>query len=274
MVFSFSDIVIDFFCLFSCIQNKIPYIFFMNYKTFVFIKIFLLFIALVLASFLAFGDQGNHISPDQKIVFVLDINKTMNTQDVFFGTQKISRLQAAKLLIQKTLLSDAQFSYWLILFNASTDYIIPPTFDTWTFLLYLSGVTTNLLPEWIKDMNQLTWLLRDTYTSYIILSDFDVSQHTNKIILPQWVALLWLWTLAGDNVRYSNGIVYYDSGISVFSSRNDTFAQSLGLSYTDTSHIDGISLRALLSHGINLPLSQRIVLYVILWILVILVVLL
>ncbi|MEI8009560.1 MAG: hypothetical protein WCI00_09740 [bacterium] len=60
----------------------------------------------------------------------MDINKTMNTQDVLSGTQKISRLQAAKLLIQKTLLSDTSFSYGLILFNASADYIIPPTFDT------------------------------------------------------------------------------------------------------------------------------------------------
>ena len=102
----------------------------MNYRFFTLIKLILLIVALGLASFLAFGDQGNNITPDQKIVFVLDINKTMNTQDVFSGTQKISRLQAAKLLIQKTLLSDAQFSYGLILFNASTDYIIPPTFDT------------------------------------------------------------------------------------------------------------------------------------------------
>ncbi len=262
------------YIIFSCIQNKIPYIFFMNYRFFVFIKLILLFIALGLASFLAFWDQGSHITPDQKIVFVLDINKTMNTQDVLSGTQKISRLQAAKLLIQKTLLSDTSFSYGLILFNASADYIIPPTFDTWTFLLYLSGVTTNLLPQWAKDMSQLTWFLRDKYTSYIILSDFDASQHTSRVVLSQWVALLWLWTLAGDSVRYSNGIVYYDSGTSVFSSRNDVFAQSLGLHYTATSHIDGVSLHTLLFHGINLPLSQRILLYVVLWILVILVVLL
>ena len=246
----------------------------MSYRFFTLIKLILLIVALGLASFLVFGDHGTHIAPDQKIVFVLDVNKTMNTQDVFSGVLKISRLQAAKLLIQKTLLSDTQFSYGLILFNASTDYIIPPTFDTWTFLLYLSGVTTNLLPEWIKDLNQLTWLLRDTYTSYIILSDFDVSQHASKIIFPQWVALLWLWTLVGDSVRYSNGIVYYNSGTSVFSYRNDVFAQSLGLHYIAVSHIAGVSLRALLSHGISLPLSQRILLYVILGILVLLVVLL
>ena len=102
----------------------------MSYRFFTLIKLILLIVALGLASFLVFGDHGTHIAPDQKIVFVLDVNKTMNTQDVFSGVLKISRLQAAKLLIQKTLLSDTQFSYGLILFNASTDYIIPPTFDT------------------------------------------------------------------------------------------------------------------------------------------------
>lgn len=102
----------------------------MNYTFFTFTKLILLIIALGLATFLAFGESGKHVAPDQKVVFVLDINRTMNTKDVYSGTQQISRLQAAKTLIQKTLFSDSQFSYGLILFNASTDYILPPTFDT------------------------------------------------------------------------------------------------------------------------------------------------
>ncbi|MEI6672865.1 MAG: hypothetical protein WCL02_06115 [bacterium] len=102
----------------------------MTYKIFIYIKLILLIIALGLASFLVFGDNHQDIAPDQNIVFVLDINRTMNTKDVFSGDKKISRLQAAKILIQKTLLSDPQFSYGLILFNTVTDYIIPPTFDT------------------------------------------------------------------------------------------------------------------------------------------------
>ncbi|MEI6774830.1 MAG: hypothetical protein WCL18_08940 [bacterium] len=102
----------------------------MNYRFFVFIKLILLFIALGLASFLAFGESERTIAPDQQIIFVLDINRTMNTKDVFSGVQQISRLQAAKSLIHQMILSDSQFSYGLVLFNASVDYIIPPTFDT------------------------------------------------------------------------------------------------------------------------------------------------
>ena len=102
----------------------------MNYKKFALLKLLLLIFALFLASFLAFGESKKDIAPDQKVVFVLDINRTMNTKDMSYDGNQISRLQTAKILIQKTILSDAQFSYGLIIFNASSDYIIPPTFDT------------------------------------------------------------------------------------------------------------------------------------------------
>ncbi len=260
--------------LFSCIQNVILYIFSMNQRFFPVIKLLIVFFALSLAVFLAFGDRGNDTAPDQKIVFVVDSNKTMNTQDVLTGAKHISRFQAAKLLIQKTILSEPQYAYGLIIFNAGADYLIPPTSDTWTFLLYLSGMTTNLLPDWHKDFVQLSWFFHDDgATSYLIISDFDTVQQSS-VRLPKWTTLLGLWSLAGDKVRHSNGIVYYDNGKSVFSARNDQLAKSLGVSYTSASDITYISLPKLLFHGFNLPLSQRIFLYGLLGVLVVLAVLL
>ena len=102
----------------------------MNYRLFTLIRLLIVLLALGLAIFLAFGERGETVAPDQKVVFVLDINRTMNTQDVLSGTKQISRLTAAKLLIKKSVLSDPQFSYGLILFNAGADYLIPPTLDT------------------------------------------------------------------------------------------------------------------------------------------------
>ncbi|MCX6823919.1 MAG: hypothetical protein NT085_02235 [candidate division SR1 bacterium] len=236
------------------------------------IKLILLVIALGLASFLAFGESGKNVAPDQKVVFVLDINRTMNTLDVFSGTQKISRIQAAKFLIQKIISSDPQFSYGLILFNAGTDYIIPPTFDTGTFLLYLNGITTNLLATGAKDFAQLSGLLRDDSTSYIILSDFDVQAQQGGITIAKGTSLLGLGSLAGDKVRHANNILYYDNGTSVFSARNDTFAHSLHLPYTTLTNVETFSAQQLLYHGFTLPLSQRIFLYSLLGVLVILVV--
>ncbi|HMS91470.1 MAG TPA: hypothetical protein PKC87_04580, partial [Candidatus Absconditabacterales bacterium] len=72
--------------------------------------------------------------------------------------------------------------------------------------------------------------------------------------------------------RYSNGILYYDKGNSVFSARNDQFATSLHVPYTALSTIDNFTLQKLLFPGIALPLDQRIFLYIVLGILVVLVV--
>lgn len=102
----------------------------MNYRKFALVKIFLLIAALGLAIFLAFDERSSSLTSDQQIVFVLDLNRTMNTQDVLSGTRHISRIAAAKSLIAQTILSEPGFSYGLVIFNAHADYILPPTFDT------------------------------------------------------------------------------------------------------------------------------------------------
>lgn len=109
----------------------------MHYRRFALFRFLLLIVALGLASFLAFSSRSLDIAPDHKVIFALDINRTMNTQDVFSGTKPLSRLSAAKMMIAKTVRSHPGFSYGLIIFNAGTDYIVPPTFDTGTFFLYL-----------------------------------------------------------------------------------------------------------------------------------------
>jgi hypothetical protein len=55
----------------------------MNYKRFALLKLLLLIVALGLAVFLLFSENSKELTSDHKIVFVLDINKTMNTKDVF-----------------------------------------------------------------------------------------------------------------------------------------------------------------------------------------------
>lgn len=117
----------------------------------------------------------------------------------------------------------------------------------------------------------MTWILhKQDSTSYLIISDFDTVQSALK--LPSSFSLLGLWSLAGDNVRYANGIVYYDAGTSVFSARNDVFARLFQVPYTALDAIDGVSLHNFLFPGFFLPLSRSIVLYGIMWILVVLVV--
>jgi hypothetical protein len=54
----------------------------MKYKFFALFKLVIIVVALGVAGFLALSGQSNERSPDQKIIFLLDINRTMNTNDV------------------------------------------------------------------------------------------------------------------------------------------------------------------------------------------------
>ena len=146
----------------------------MNYRIYSLIKLVFLIAALGLAWFLAFVAKDASLSAEHSIVFVMDVNRTMNTQDVVFKGAKISRLAAAKEIIRTTIAAEPGRSYGLILFNASADYMIPSTFDVETFLLYLTEITTNLLPDGQKDFFVLSSVVVDRdMTSYIVFSDFD-----------------------------------------------------------------------------------------------------
>lgn len=158
------------------------------------------------------------------------------------------------------------------MFNGSTDYIVPPTFDIETFFLYLTGISTNLLPNGDKDFLVLSSVLFDRdLTSYVVLSDFDGVEKAS-LDLPDATLLIGLGTVEGDYVRYSNGVRYYDNGVSVSSVRNDSVARSFGVTYIPVTTLDDFSLQKIIFGGVHLPISQRIFLYVLLGILVILVV--
>lgn len=192
----------------------------------------------------------------------------MNTEDVFLENEKISRLSAAKHIITTTISSEPGFSYGLIIFNGGVDYIIPPTFDTDTFLLYLSWINSNLLPYGDKDFSILSGvIIEQENTSYILISDFDST--LDSVQLPDSVSLLGIGSHEGDFVRYTNGVRYYDSGASVSSIRNDAFAHSLWLPYTTLTAVEDFAPHYLIYGGFHLPLSQRIFLYILLGVLVI-----
>jgi hypothetical protein len=130
------------------------------------------------------------------------------------------------------------------------------------------------LPDGIKDFSVLTGVLADkNYSSYLIVSDFDTSLSSN-IHFPRGTLLLGVGSLKGDTVRTAKGIRYYDNGDAVFSARNDSVAKSFGVPYSVVTHLDEFSPETLVNQGISLPLSQRIFLYTLLGVLVILVVML
>lgn len=130
------------------------------------------------------------------------------------------------------------------------------------------------MPDGPKDFDILSGVLKtDDYASTLIVSDFDTLSNP-KLHLPLGTSLIGLGSLKGDTLRTAQGIRYYDNGKSVSSARNDSIVKSFGVSYTTVSDMDGFAPEKVISHGISLPLSQRIFLYALLGVLVILAIML
>jgi len=224
----------------------------MNYKIYIFVKLCLLVAALGVALFLLPHERSHQLTLDSTLVFVLDINSTMNIQDVVSGSSYVSRIDAAKHIVYTLVDSRAADKYGLVVFASSAvEYIVPPTHDTSTLLLYLSGIVSNYLPQGSKDTTIFSWLLRDVSgMSYVLLSDSDGSRYTYND-LPDSLSFVRLWSLTGvaDSLD-----VYWSS----------VFVSDL----SDHSYYD------VLDFGYVLPYTQRIFLYMLLGVLVILALLL
>jgi len=183
----------------------------MQYKSFARIQLVLLIVAFGVAIFLLLSEKSTILAPDHNVIFVLDINKTMNTQDILSGTQKISRLAAAKSLISQTIQTTSWYLYGLVLFNGSVYYLVPPTFDTGTFLLYLYGVTTHMLPDTSRDFAALSGIFSSRIaSSYFILSDVVSVPYS----FPSSVSLISLWITDYD---YGNSGLALPHNISALS---------------------------------------------------------
>ncbi len=157
----------------------------MNYKIYLVIKLCLLFVALCVTGFLIYVEKEQTLGSERRIIFLVDSNKTMNTQDVLSGESYISRLDAAKYIITDIVDTYPGYTYGLVLFNATTSYLVPSTFDVENFLLYVQGMSTSLLPDGKKDFALLDLVFDDTsFVSYVVLSDFDTDLSVEELSVP------------------------------------------------------------------------------------------
>lgn len=197
-----------------------------------FIKIIILFLALILAIILLISQKSHQKLSNQTTHFLVDISNSMNTKDIDSSTKKqnlvTSRLQAIKDLISQTIKTEPLETYSLIIFGDSIDFFIPPTQDTGLFIEYLNQVNTNLLPWWWTDVNQIWWMLHNfkPIDKIIIFSDFDyeTSPKLSKEFLKLKrynTYLIGLWSKLWWEVRYTDESILKKDLVSVTSKRND-----------------------------------------------------
>ncbi|MBU1757689.1 VWA domain-containing protein [Patescibacteria group bacterium] len=88
-------------------------------------------LAIVFAISLFFSLQQKKVFSDETIFFVVDISNSMNTKDIIAenASGKISRLDVAKLFIEKTMESEPNAYYGLVVFAQSAVTLVPATMD-------------------------------------------------------------------------------------------------------------------------------------------------
>ncbi|MCX6822902.1 MAG: VWA domain-containing protein [candidate division SR1 bacterium] len=127
-------------------------------KTLVFVKIFLLIGAMILAGFLIFVNKSP-TPVEESTIIIMDVGSDMLTQDILTTTANdfITRLDAAKKIVTKIIAESPQRSFGLITYGSQIDYLIPPTTDSGTLLQYASSLVTRMKNEEVRSKNFGVW---------------------------------------------------------------------------------------------------------------------
>lgn len=88
----------------------------------------------------------------QEISVVLDVSKSMNVQDIDYREQTVSRLQAAKTLIQRAVDRISNAKWWMQVFAGASTTVLPITSDRELFLTFLQWVDRESVIEWWSDL--------------------------------------------------------------------------------------------------------------------------
>jgi len=148
-----------------------------------------------------------------KLIFVLDVSKSMNTIDWNDNNVDISRLELSKKLIDTYINSNIKNSYGLIIFSWEAVETIPFISDIWEFKTMLYAVnSTNINKEWtnldsvFESLNSYSNNEKNPILA-IILTDWgdeniNISEKMIEWINNIWIniSFIWIWTSAWSNI--------------------------------------------------------------------------
>jgi len=141
-----------------------------------------------------------------KIVFVLDVSKSMNVLDIWGDNIKISRLNTSKWLIEE-FIKNTDNTYWLIVFAWEALEMLPFTSDIWIFKTVLYWLSNNNISKYWTNLNSVFESLLSYFSSNndwwlaVIFTDgwdeyIDTSSDLIESLNNKWVkiVLIWVWT--------------------------------------------------------------------------------
>jgi Ca-activated chloride channel family protein len=148
------------------------------------------------------------------VIFLIDVSKSMDAQDSFDWSAKISRLEKSKLLISHFISSHKENNYSLVCFAWDAVAISPLTNDIDQLLTYIAGINSSLIRIWWSDINKaldfsLNLLGKQKNWNIILLSNwfedssnsFSSSELQKKYSGVDFkVFSIWLWTSDWDYI--------------------------------------------------------------------------
>jgi len=142
-----------------------------------------------------------------KILFVMDVSKSMNTIDINDKNKLISRLDFTKNIIKNYVSFNNKNKYWLSIFAWESIELLPFTSNYWMFLKLLNWVNNDNIS---KNWSELVWVFEsvldyfwseDNWTVVIFTDWWDdkievLKDTVNKINSKKInVFLVWVWSL-------------------------------------------------------------------------------
>lgn len=178
------------------------------------ILFWLWFLVLIMSLFnIEIFKSSTQIVDWNEIIFILDTSKSMDTEDVSYNSNKISRLNFSKEMIKNFITSNPSNSYWLIAFAENANIISPTTNEFWTFFNFLDNLNSKTISKgwtnFYEALNLGIWTAwKNTEKNFIIISDWWEAQdkidsiNIKKIIAWKKIKIftVWVWTTSWDKI--------------------------------------------------------------------------
>lgn len=139
-----------------------------------------------------------------KVVFVLDVSKSMSVEDVVSDRNDLSRIEASKNIIKNYISSYANNNYWLMIFAWETQEVLPFTGDASIFNTVLFWVNNSNISKFWTNLNSVFMSLENYFVSdedwwlVVIFSDLwdeeiKINEEQLKILKDKAIKILLVW---------------------------------------------------------------------------------
>lgn len=216
----------------------------MKKKYLTWIRLLILLFALGISIVLFFSAEHQKKSYDENILFVVDISNSMNAQDISSDMKKISRLEAVKLMINAMIETEKNANFGLVMRGQTAGHYVPLTADTGTFLDYLKGLNSSLLPWGGTDRNALADIFSGNtmeYSKIIFFSDEGGKADGRRGLKGAERYVVGVGTEKGEWVRYANGKILQYHGDNVWNSYDAVWIRNVSNAlHAKIYQIDGV----------------------------------